>query len=47
MLPVTVTLDVATLGGELTERDEPYTVTRVKSIGKNLEGVLTPNLDVR
>ncbi len=46
-LPVAVAVDVVTLGGELTDRNEPYTVSNVKNIAHNAESLLAPNLDVR
>lgn len=36
-LPVTVAADVLTLGGSLTDKPQPYTVTRVEDIVENLE----------
>lgn len=30
--PVDVAADIVTMGGALTDRDEPYTVTKAKSI---------------
>lgn len=32
-LPVSVAVDVVTLGGALVDRDEPYTVSKAKRIG--------------
>ena len=32
-LPVSVAVDVVTLGGALVDRDEPYTVSKVKRLG--------------
>jgi hypothetical protein len=34
-LPVSVGVDVVTLGGALVDRDEPYTVSKVKRLGKD------------
>lgn len=36
-VPVTVAADVVTLGGSLTDRDEPYTATALSSVIANLE----------
>jgi len=33
-LPVSVAVDVVTLGGALVDRPEPYTVTKVARLGK-------------
>lgn len=35
-LPVSVAVDVVTLGGALVDRDEPYTVTKAKRIGNEV-----------
>lgn len=32
-LPVSAAVDVVTLGGALVDRDEPYTVSKVKRLG--------------
>jgi len=32
-LPVSVAVDAVTLGGALVDRDEPYTVSKVRRIG--------------
>ena len=36
-LPIDVAADVITLGGTLTDKDEPYTASNVKQVMKNLE----------
>lgn len=46
-LPVTVAVDVVTLGGKLTNRDEAYTVSQVNNIAHNAEVLLSPDTDVR
>lgn len=46
-LPVAVALDVVTLGGELTDRREPYTVSQMGNIAHNAESLITHNLDER
>jgi len=42
VLPVQVVADVVTLGGTLTDKDEPYTATGVSDVLKNLQGAVTP-----
>lgn len=39
-LPVSIAVDVATLGGALVDRDEPYTVSKVKRLGKDAGNVI-------
>lgn len=39
-LPVSAAVDVVTLGGALVDRDEPYTVSKVKSLGKDAGKVI-------
>ena len=34
-LPVSVVTDTITMGGELTDREEPYTMQHLKAIGKD------------
>ena len=43
VLPVDIAFDVATLGGSLTDKEEPYTVDRLKDFKKNLDKALDPN----
>lgn len=40
-LPVTLVADVTTLGGLLTNKEEPYTLTRIGDIVDNLEDAVT------
>ncbi len=35
--PVAIVADLVTLGGSITERDEPYTTTAVKKVVKNVQ----------
>lgn len=42
-LPVTLVADAATLGGSLTDKDQPYTGTALESILKNLEKAVKPS----
>jgi hypothetical protein len=39
-LPVAVAADVVTMGGAMTDKREPYTVTKVSRIGKNVGKVV-------
>ncbi len=35
-VPISIAADVVTLGGAITERDKPYTVDHVKTVGEDL-----------
>lgn len=35
--PIAIVKDVATLGGSITEQDEPYTVQKLRDIGKDYD----------
>ena len=35
--PIAIAADVVTMGGALTEKDEPYTVTALKGVMQNVE----------
>lgn len=37
VLPVSIVADVATMGGELTDRKKPYTSDALKGIGKSIQ----------
>jgi hypothetical protein len=39
VLPVSIVADVATLGGELTDRRKPYTSDALKGIGKSIQEI--------
>lgn len=41
-VPVAVVADVVTLGGSLTDKDEPYTASAVSDLVKNLENAAKP-----
>lgn len=41
-VPVAVAADVVTLGGALSDKDEPYTATEVSKFVKNLEDITKP-----
>jgi hypothetical protein len=41
-IPVAVVADVVTLGGALTDRDEPYTATAASDVIKNLKNATKP-----
>ena len=45
LLPVDVAKDVVTLGGLLTDDDEPATVKRLGQVGKNLDRAIDPDDD--
>nr|WP_312351700.1 hypothetical protein [Brucella intermedia] len=38
--PIAVTADIATLGGLVNDRDEPYTLTKARRIGSNAAKVV-------
>ncbi len=38
--PISGVADVVTLGGEMTNREEPYTVSHLKCVGKDLVDVV-------
>jgi hypothetical protein len=42
-IPVAVVADVVTLGGALTEKDEPYTSKAIGDAVKNLENTVKPD----
>jgi len=41
--PVSIAADILTLGGSMTDRDEPYTVTSVRNVMRNLENAVDPD----
>lgn len=41
-VPVAVVADVVTLGGALTDKDEPYTASAVGDVVKNIEDATKP-----
>lgn len=40
--PVSLVADVVTMGGALTDKDEPYTATAVGNVLQNLKNVTKP-----
>ena len=44
-VPVAVVADVVTLGGSLTERNEPYTSEEVGKLVDNLQNITDPKKD--
>lgn len=40
--PVAVVADVVTLGGALTDKDQPYTADACEAVVKNLQDAVTP-----
>ena len=43
--PIAIAADVVTLGGALTDKDEPYTASSLKRVMKNVENAATPDRD--
>lgn len=41
--PVAVVADIVTMGGQLTDRDEPYTASAVSDVLKNLSNAVKPD----
>ena len=41
--PVAIVADVVTLGGSLTDKNEPYTATAVKRVVENIENATKPD----
>lgn len=41
--PISVAADVVTLGGVLTEKDEPYTATPLRNVLNNIENATKPD----
>ena len=41
--PIAVAADVLTLGGSITDKDEPYTATAIKGVMKNIEHATKPD----
>ena len=41
-VPVAVVADVVTLGGSLTDKDQPYTADAVSDVVQNLKDATTP-----
>lgn len=41
--PIAIAADALTLGGSLTEKDEPYTATALKGVMKNIENATKPD----
>ena len=42
--PIAIVADVVTMGGALTDKDEPYTATAVKGVMKNVENATRPDI---
>lgn len=43
--PIAIAADVVTMGGALTNKDEPYTATALKKVVENVEDATDPNND--
>lgn len=41
--PVSIAADIVTLGGSMNERSEPYTLSVVKDIMKNMDNAINPD----
>ena len=41
--PVSIAADVITMGGVLSDRDEPYTVSSMRAVLQNLENAVDPD----
>lgn len=41
--PIAIAADVVTMGGELTDKDEPYTATALKGVIENVENATKPD----
>ena len=41
--PIAIAADVVTMGGALTDKDEPYTATAIKSVMENIEHATKPD----
>ena len=41
--PVSVAADIITMGGALTDRDEPYTVSSLKAVMNNMNHAVDPD----
>ena len=40
--PIAIVADALTLGGSITDKDEPYTATALKGVMKNVENATKP-----
>lgn len=41
--PIAIVADMATLGGSINDKDEPYTATALKGVMKNIEHATKPD----
>ncbi|OIO69022.1 MAG: hypothetical protein AUJ56_07975 [Zetaproteobacteria bacterium CG1_02_49_23] len=41
--PIAIAADALTLGGVITDKDEPYTATALKNVVKNIEHATNPD----
>jgi len=41
--PIAIAADVLTLGGSITDKNEPYTATALKGVMKNVENATKPD----
>lgn len=40
--PIAIAADVLTLGGAITDKEEPYTATAIKGVMQNIENATSP-----
>jgi hypothetical protein len=43
--PIAIAADVVTMGGALTDKNEPYTATALKGVMQNVENATKPDHD--
>lgn len=41
--PIAIAADVVTMGGALTDKNEPYTATAIKGVMKNVDNATKPD----
>lgn len=45
-MPIAIAADVVTMGGALTDKDEPYIATALRGVLQNVENATKPDHDV-
>ena len=43
--PIAIAADLVTMGGAITDKDEPYTVSALKGVMRNVENATKPGYD--
>lgn len=43
--PIAIAADIVTLGGSLTDKNEPYTATQMRQVVKSVEKAVDPDQD--